>query len=84
MSMRSHHITLSEPLSRAVETQVKSGRFKDFSAALQAAAWAYFVGSGSALDDYGLPPEEVAKAAKRDLAAIKRERREGKLKPFDL
>lgn len=35
--MSSRHITLSEPLSRLVDTQVKTGRFKDASAAVNAA-----------------------------------------------
>jgi hypothetical protein len=82
--MRSHHITLSDPLSQVVENQVKSGRFKDFSAAIQEAAWGYFVGKPGALEEYGLTPEEVEKAAKRDLKAMAQERKEGKLKPFDL
>ena len=33
--MRRHNVTLSEPLSEMVRTQVKSGRYKDFSAALE-------------------------------------------------
>ena len=41
--MRKHNITLSEPVSETIQAQVKSGRYKDFSAAIQDAAWNYFL-----------------------------------------
>jgi Arc/MetJ-type ribon-helix-helix transcriptional regulator len=84
MYMRSHHITLSEPLSRVVETQIKTGRFKDFSAAIQEAVWNYFQGVPDSIAEYGLTPEEVDKAFDRDMVAVEKERKEGKLKAFDL
>lgn len=82
--MRSHHITLSEPLSKTVEAQIKRGRFKDFSAAIQEATWAYFMKPASIYEEYGVTPEQVEKAAKRDMAKIEKERKEGKLRAFDL
>lgn len=80
--MNRHNITLSETVSEMVKAQVKSGRYKDFSAALQDAAWNYFYGLPNPYDEYGVTPEEVEKAAQRDLAAIRRERKAGKLKPW--
>jgi hypothetical protein len=65
-----------------VKAQVKSGRYKDFSAAVQDAAWNYFYGLPSPFEEYGLTPEEVERAAQRDLAAIRRDRKAGKLKPW--
>lgn len=80
--MNRHNITLSEPVSEMVKAQVKSGRYKDFSAALQDAAWNYFYGPPSPFEEYGVTPEEVERAAQRDLAAIRRDRKAGKLKPW--
>jgi len=80
--MRRHNITLSEPLSEMVRAQVKSGRFKGFSAAVQEATWNYFVGPPGPFDEYGVTPEEVERAAQRDLAAIRKDRTAGKLKPW--
>ena len=78
--MNRHNITLSEPVSEMVKAQVKSGRYKDFSAALQDAAWNYFYGPPSPFEEYGVTPEKVERAAQRDLAAIRRDRKAGKLK----
>jgi hypothetical protein len=78
--MNRHNITLSEPVSEMVKAQVKNGRYKDFSAALQDAAWHYFYGPPSPFEEYGVTPEEVERAAQRDLAAIRRDRKAGKLK----
>ena len=78
--MHRHNITLSEPVSEMVRAQVKSGRFKDFSAALQEAAWNYFFGPPSPFEEYGVSPEEVERAAQRDLAAIRKARKAGNLK----
>jgi hypothetical protein len=80
--MNRHNITLSEPVSEMVKAQVKNGRYKDFSAALQDAAWNYFYGPPSPFEEYGVTPEEVERAAQRDLAAIRRDRKAGKLKPW--
>ena len=80
--MRRHSVTLSEPLSEMVRSQVKSGRYKDFSAALQDAAWNFFFGLPSPFEEYGITPEAVEKAAQRDLAAIRKDRKAGKLKPW--
>jgi len=80
--MRSHRVTLSEPLSRVVDTQVKNGRFKDFSAAVQEALWNFFVDAKSPFDEYGVTPEEVERSARRELAAIKRDRKAGRLKAW--
>jgi hypothetical protein len=78
--MNRHNITLSEPVSEMVKAQVKNGRYKDFSAAIQDAAWNYFYGPPSPFEEYGVTPEEVERAAQRDLAAIRRDRKAGKLK----
>ena len=78
--MRRHNVTLSDPLSEMVRAQVKSGRYKDFSAALQDAAWHYFYGPSDPFKEYGVTPEEVEQSAQRDLAAIRKDRASGKLK----
>jgi Arc/MetJ-type ribon-helix-helix transcriptional regulator len=54
--MSNRTITLSEPLARVVATQVKSGRFKDTSAAVQEAVWSFFVGANSPFKEYGVTP----------------------------
>jgi hypothetical protein len=78
----SQHITLSEPLIRLLDTQVKTGRFKDASAAVQEAVWSFFVGPVSPFEEYRVTAEEVEKSARRDLAAIKSDRKAGRLKPW--
>jgi hypothetical protein len=80
--MNRHHITLSAPVSKALRAQVKSGRYKDFSAAVQDAAWHHFIGEPSVFEEYGVKAEEVEKAAARDLAAIRRDRKAGRLKAW--
>ena len=80
-SMEKHSITLSEPLSRTVEAQVKLGRYKDFSDAIQDAAWNYFVGP-TPFEEYGVTPAEVERAHKKVSAEVERERKSGKLKPW--
>ena len=57
--MKRHNVSLSEPVSETVKTQVKSGRYKDFSAAVQDALWNYFLGSPSPFEQYNVTPEEV-------------------------
>ena len=79
--MRRHNITLSEPVSEMVQAQVKHGRYKDFSAALQDAAWHFFFGPPSPFAEYGVTNAKVEKAAARDLAAIRKDRKAGRLKP---
>ena len=78
--MNRHNITLSEPVSEMIQAQVKSGRYKDFSAALQDAAWNYFFGPPSPFAEYGVTSREVERAALRDLAAIRKDRKAGRLK----
>ena len=80
--MSSRTVTLSEPLARVVDTQVKSGRFKNTSAAVQEAVWNFFVGVNSPFKEYDVTPAEVERAARRDLAAIKKDRQAGRLKPW--
>ena len=80
--MRRHNVTISEPLSEMMQAQVKSGRFKDFSAAVQEAAWNYFFGPPNPFEEYGVSSEEVERAAQRDLAQIRNARKAGKLKPW--
>jgi Arc/MetJ-type ribon-helix-helix transcriptional regulator len=80
--MNRHHITLSVPVSKALCAQVKSGRYKDFSAAIQDAAWHYFVKESSVFEEYEVKAEEVEKAATRDLAEIRRDRKAGRLKAW--
>ena len=65
-----------------VKAQVKSGRYKDFSAALQDAAWNFFYGLPNPFEEYGVTPEQVERVAQRELAAIRRDRKAGKLKPW--
>ncbi len=80
--MRRHNITLSQPVSEMVQAQVKQGRYKDFSAALQDAAWNFFYGPPSPFEEYGVTSAEVERAAQRDLTAIRKARKAGKLKPW--
>ena len=80
--MQRRHVSLSPVIDRTIEAQVKLGRYKDFSAAVQDAAWNYFCGLPSPFEEYWLTPEEVERAAQRDLAAIRRDRKAGKLKPW--
>jgi hypothetical protein len=80
--MNRHHITLSTPVSKALRAQVKSGRYKDFSAAIQDAAWHCFVREPSVFEQYGVQADEVESAAARDLIDIRRDRKAGRLKAF--
>lgn len=82
LHMRRHNISLSEGVSSTVKTQVKSGRYKDFSAAVQDALWNYFIGTPSPYEEYGVTPEEVERAYQRDLAEVRKKRRAGQLKPW--
>ena len=80
--MKRHNVTLSEPVSEMVRTQVRNGRYKDFSAAVQDALWNFFVGPPSPFEEYGVTPDEVERAYQRTVREIDRERKVGKLKPW--
>ena len=80
--MRRRHVSLSPVIDLAVQSQVKLGRYKDFSAAIQDAAWNYFIGPESPFEEYGVTPKQVERAFKKVLSEVKRERRNGKLKPW--
>jgi hypothetical protein len=80
--MRRHNITLSEPVSEIIRTQVKTGRYKDFSAAVQDAAWNYFLGAPSPFEEYGVTPKQVEKAYRKVTSEIEQERAAGKLKHY--
>jgi hypothetical protein len=79
---RRHNLTLSKQVSELVQAQVSNGRYKDFSAALQDAAWNYFIGPPSPFEEYGVTPEEVERTYRKTMAEIERERKAGKLKPW--
>ena len=51
-------------------------------AALQDAAWNFFYGPPSPFEEYDVTPEEIEQLAERDLAAIRKDRKAGKLKPW--
>jgi hypothetical protein len=80
--MRRHNVSLSDPVSEMVRAQVKTGRYKDFSAAVQDAIWNFFFGSPSPFEEYGVTPEEVERSYQRTLREIDQERKAGKLKPW--
>ncbi len=77
--MISKHITLSDPVAEIIELQIASGRYKDASAALNDAAWHQFIGVPSPFSEYGVTPAQVDRSAARDLAAIRADRKAGKL-----
>jgi hypothetical protein len=80
--MQRRQVSLSAVMNRTIESQVKLGRYKDFSAAIQDAVWNYFIGSRSPFEEYGVKLEQVERAHAKVMAEIKRERRAGKLKPW--
>ena len=80
--MRRRHVSLSSVIDRTIASQVKLGRYKDFSAAIQDAAWNYFIGPDSPYEEYGVTRKEVERAHAKVLAGIKSERRARKLKPW--
>ena len=80
--MRRHNVSLSDPVSEMVRTQVKAGRYKDFSAAVQDAIWNFFFGSPSPFEEYGVTPEQVERSYQRTIREIDQERKAGKLKPW--
>jgi hypothetical protein len=80
--MKRRHVSLSSVVDRAIESQVKLGRYKDFSAAMQDAAWNYFIGPDSPFEEYGVTAQEVERSYVNVTREIQRERKEGKLKPW--
>jgi Arc/MetJ-type ribon-helix-helix transcriptional regulator len=80
MYMRSHHITLTEPVSETIEAQVASGRFKDFSAAIQEAVWNYFL--GDPYKEHGVTRGQVHRRYQKDVAEARRLKKQGKLKEW--
>jgi hypothetical protein len=80
--VRRHNITLSEPVSEVVQAQVKSGRYKDFSAAIQDATWKFFIGAPSPFEEYDVTSEQVDRAYQNTVREIDRERKAGRLKPW--
>lgn len=82
MNTKSHPVTLSEPACALVEAVVASGRYRDFSAAVQDAVWQQFMGERAVFDEYGVTPAEVERSAQRDLVAIRKDRKAGKLKAW--
>jgi hypothetical protein len=80
--MTAKHITLTNPVMDIIKSEISAGRYKDVSAALNDAAWNYFIGTPSPFSEYGVTPEEVEKSAGADLAAIKTARQAGKLIPL--
>jgi hypothetical protein len=75
-------VTLSDSVAKIVESQVASGRFADFSSAIQEAAWNYFIASPSIYEEYGVTPEEVERSGKIDDQRIEEAQARGELKPW--
>jgi len=69
-------------VSETVKAQVKSGRYKDFSAAVQDAVWNYFIGAPSPYEEYGVTPEQVEATYQKVCRQIDQERKAGQLKPW--
>ncbi len=80
--MKSHHVTLTEPVSALIENQIASGRFKDFSAAMQEAAWNYFCETNDALAEYGVNATQVERRYQKDIQETRRLKKAGKLKEW--
>jgi hypothetical protein len=80
--MTAKHITLTDPVADIIQAEISAGRYKDISSALNDAAWNYFIGAPSPFTEYGVTPEQVEKSAAADLAAIKADRKGGKLAPL--
>ncbi len=80
--MKRHSITLTEEVSNLVAAQISTGRFKDFSAAVNALLYGALAGTDALWAEYGISPEEVERSAARTRRAIRAERRRGELKPF--
>ena len=78
--MSRKHISLSPALNRTIQAQVELGRYKDFSAALQDAAWNYFIGAGWPFAEYGVTSNQVEKKFQQVSRAVEKERKASKLK----
>jgi hypothetical protein len=82
VGMTSKHVTLTDPVADVIHAEISAGRYKDASAALNDAAWHYFIGAPSPFSEYGVTPKQVEKSALADLAAIKADRKKGRLVPL--
>ena len=82
VAMKSKHVTLTDPVAEIIQAEIMAGRYKDVSAALNDAAWHHFIGVPSPFTEYGVTPEQVEASAKKDLEAIKADRKAGKLIPL--
>jgi hypothetical protein len=80
--LKRHNLTFTEPVSETVQTQVKSGRYKDFSSAVQDAVWNFFLGPPSPFEEYGVTPDQVERAYQKTVREIDQERKAGSLKPW--
>ncbi len=80
--MVAKHITITDPVAELIQAEIQAGRYKDVSAALNDAAWHYFIGSPSPFSEYGVTAKEVEASAKKDIAAIQADRKAGKLIPL--
>jgi hypothetical protein len=80
--MIAKHVTITAPVADIIQAEVSSGRYKDFSAAVNDAAWHYFIGAPSPFSEYGVTPAEVDARAKADMAGIESDRKAGKLIPL--
>ncbi|MGH7952232.1 MAG: hypothetical protein ACREFE_09980 [Limisphaerales bacterium] len=80
--MTAKHITLTDPVSDIIQAEISAGRYKDVSAALNDAAWNYFIGAPSPFTEYGVTPEQVERSAAKDLRNIKADRKNGNLAPL--
>ena len=80
--MRRKHISLSLVVDKTIQAQVELGRYKDYSAAIQDAAWNFFIGAGSPFDEYGVTPKAVEASYQKTIRQIDAEKKSGKLKPW--
>lgn len=81
--MKRHNVTLTDQVSELVATQVSMGRFKDFSAAINEIVFTSLAGSNDIFREYGVTPAEVDAAAENVTRQIAKERKAGKLTPFE-
>ncbi len=77
-----HEVVVSATVARLIESQIASGRYTDFSAAMQDAAWNYFAGSPSPFQEYKVTAPEVERSARADRARVAQLRAKGALKPW--
>ena len=75
-------VVLSDAVAKVVESEVASGRYTDFSSAIQDAAWNYFMGSQAIYKEYGVTPAEVERSARLDDQKIDEAKARGELKPW--